>query len=180
MHALELIIIHQNWIVGQQKHITTVNHAVDYSDVTMGTMASQITSLTIVYPIVYSGANQTKHQSPASLAFVKGIYWWPVNSPHKGPVTPKIFPFDDVIMPWGLQNWDYLDMNMHLWWKQLTEYCTVSGALLFNAEQFHLKINALSLYNVSYLIYMHMELFVMWYINIKSSWWEQHIPIAVL
>ena len=39
-----------------------------------------------------------KHQSPASLAFVRGIHWGPVNSPHKWPVTRKMFPFDDVIM----------------------------------------------------------------------------------
>ena len=69
-----------------------------YSDVTMGTMASQITSLTIVYWTVYSGADQRKHQSCASLAFVWGIHRWPVNSPHKLPVTRKMFPFDDVIM----------------------------------------------------------------------------------
>ena len=64
----------------------------------MGTMASQITSLTIVYSAVYSGTDQRKHQSSASLAFVWGIHRWPVNSPHKGPVTRKIIPFDDVIM----------------------------------------------------------------------------------
>ena len=39
----------------------------------MGTIASQITSLTIVYSTVYSGADQSKHQSSASLAFVWGI-----------------------------------------------------------------------------------------------------------
>ena len=48
----------------------------------MGVMASQITSVSIVYLSVYSGAD----------------HWWPVNSPHKGPVTRKMFPFDDVIM----------------------------------------------------------------------------------
>ena len=40
-----------------------------YSDVLMSTMASQITSLTIVYSSVYSGADQRKYQSSASLAF---------------------------------------------------------------------------------------------------------------
>ena len=34
------------------------------------------------------------------MAFVRGIHRWPVNSPHKGPVTRKMFPFDDVIMDW--------------------------------------------------------------------------------
>ena len=69
-----------------------------YTDVIMGAMASQIISLTVVYSTVYSNADQRKHQSSASLAFVRGIHRWPVNSPHKWPVTRKIFPFDDVIM----------------------------------------------------------------------------------
>ena len=64
----------------------------------MGAMASQITSLTIVYSTVYAGADQSKHQSSASLAFVLGIHRWPVNSPLKWPVTRKMFPFDDFIM----------------------------------------------------------------------------------
>ena len=64
----------------------------------MTTIASQITSLTIVYSIFYSDADQRKHQSSASLAFVRGIHRGPVNSPHKWPVTRKMFPFDDVIM----------------------------------------------------------------------------------
>ena len=64
----------------------------------MTTIASQITSLTIVYSVVYSNENQRKHQTSASLAFVRGIHRGPVNSPHKWPVTRKMFPFDDVIM----------------------------------------------------------------------------------
>ena len=74
------------------------NMVLHYSDVIMGMMASQITSLTIVYSTVYSDADQRKHQSSASLAFVRGIHRGPVNSPHKWPVTWKMFPFDDVIM----------------------------------------------------------------------------------
>ena len=58
----------------------------------MGTVVSQITSLTIVY------AYQRKHQSSTSLASVRGIHRWPVNSPHKWPVTRKMLPLDDVIM----------------------------------------------------------------------------------
>ena len=69
-----------------------------YSDVIMTAIASQITSLTIVYSNVYSDADQRNYESPASLAFVWGIHRGPVNSPHKGPVTRKMFPFDDVIM----------------------------------------------------------------------------------
>ena len=61
-------------------------------------MASEITSLTIVYSTVNSGADQRKHQSSLVLAFVWGIHRWPANSPHKWPVTRKMFQFDDVIM----------------------------------------------------------------------------------
>ena len=66
-----------------------------FSDVIMSTMASQITSLAIVYSNVYSGEDQRKYQNSASLAFVRRIHRWPVNSPHKGPVTRKMFPFDE-------------------------------------------------------------------------------------
>ena len=69
-----------------------------YNDVIMGKMASQITSLVIVYSTVYLSANLRKHQSSAPLAFVRGNHWGPVNSPHKGPVTRKMLSFDDVIM----------------------------------------------------------------------------------
>ena len=88
-HHLNVLTLHG--------HMMTSTH---YGDVIMTTIASQITSLTIVYPTFYSCADQSKHQSSASLAFVWGIHRGPVNSPHKGPVTRKMFPFDDVIMKW--------------------------------------------------------------------------------
>ena len=69
-----------------------------YSDFTMDAMASQITSLIPVYSSVYSGADQRKHQSSASHAFLLGIHQWLVNSSHKWTVTRKMFPFDDAIM----------------------------------------------------------------------------------
>ena len=69
-----------------------------YHDVKMGAMVSQITSLTIVYSTVYSGEDQGKHQSSASLAFVWGSHRGPVSSPHKWPVMRKMSPYDDVIM----------------------------------------------------------------------------------
>ena len=62
----------------------------------MGAIASQISGLTIVYPIVYSGADQRKHESSASLASVREIHRVPVN--YKWPVTRKMFPFDDGSM----------------------------------------------------------------------------------
>ena len=66
-------------------------------------VVSQITSLTIVYSIIDSGTDERKHKSSASLAFVRGIHQWPVNSPHKGPAMRKMFPIDDAIMKqWSL------------------------------------------------------------------------------
>ena len=90
-----IYIIQHSLRATEWRHIWFNSH---YSDVIIGTMASQITSLTIVYSTVYSGADQRKHQSSASLVFVRGIHRSPVNSPHKGPVTRKMLPFDHVIM----------------------------------------------------------------------------------
>ena len=76
----------------------TEDGPIRYNDVTMGAIASQVTSLTIVYSTVYPDPDQRKHQSSAPLGIVGGIHRGPVNSPHKRPVTRKMFPFDDVIM----------------------------------------------------------------------------------
>ena len=84
------------------KHNRARTMCTHYKDVIMRAMVSQITGVSIVCWTVCSGADQRKHQSSASLAFVRGIHRWPVNSPHKGPVTRKMFPFDDVIM-WQLR-----------------------------------------------------------------------------
>ena len=90
-----------------------------YSDVIMSAMASQITGVPIVCSTVCSGADQRKHQSSASLAFVWGIHRWPVNSPHKGQVTQKMFPFDDVIMRFdqpSRKTWTYLYFQHRVCW----------------------------------------------------------------
>ena len=84
-----------------------------YTDFIMSTMASQITGVCIVCSTVCSGADQRKHHSPAPLTFVKGMHQWPVNSPHKGPVTQKMLPFDDVIML--MQNHRYDCLNWKPW-----------------------------------------------------------------
>ena len=94
-------------------NLITITPVVDnhYGDVIMGAMASQIASLTIVYTIIYPGEDQRKHQSSASLAFVRGINRWPVNSPHKWPATRKMFPFDDVMMCW--HSCTFIDFFFH-------------------------------------------------------------------
>ena len=90
------------WFTKNTPSTSRMSH---YGDVIMSTMASQITSLTIVYSIVYSRADRRKTPKPASLAFMRGIHREPVNSPHKRPVTQKIFSFDDVIMAIGSLLW---------------------------------------------------------------------------
>ena len=74
----------------------------------MGAIASHITSLMMVYSTVYSDADQRKHQSSASLAFVRGIHRGPVNSPHKWPVTQKIFHL-------MTSSWNDTHLDMILW-----------------------------------------------------------------
>ena len=70
-----------------------------YSDVIIRAIASETTDVSNVYSTVCSGADERKHQSSASLAFVRGIHRWPLNSPHSGPVTRKMSPFNvNVIM----------------------------------------------------------------------------------
>ena len=103
-----------------------------YDDVIMDAIASQITSLTIVYSIVYSGVNQRKHQSSASLAFVREIHRGPVNFPHKWPVTRKMFPFDDVIM-----------MSLKVTFSLLTRNCIEYSNL--HKYTTHETVNALML-----------------------------------
>ena len=107
-------------------HMITYACSNHYNDVIMSAMASHITSLKIVYWTVYSGADQIKHQSSASLALVWGIHRWPVNSPHKGPVTRKTFLFDDVIMTerpcWPC--WLYSARSCRSSWSSLISFCS--------------------------------------------------------
>ena len=69
-------------------YYTTTGHC---TEVMMCAVASQITNLMIVYSTVYWRADRRKHQNSASLVFVRGIHRWPMNSPHKLPVTRKMF-----------------------------------------------------------------------------------------
>ena len=119
---------HPFFMPSQGLHQVQANEGNHYNDAIMGTISSQITSLTIVYSTVYSDVDQRKHQSSASLAFVWGIHRRPVNSPHKWPVTRKMFPFDDVIMItyvafpltgprcWYATKWQCKSMHKHSRW----------------------------------------------------------------
>ena len=100
-----------------------LNH---YNDVIMGAMVSEITSLPIVYSTVYLGADQRKHQIPASLAFVRGIYRWPVDCPHKGPVTQEMLPFGDVIMMTDYCTWTFVSTSEDSAWFKIIS-CGING-----------------------------------------------------
>ena len=95
IHGNWTLLVEKNGSPDKSKGLQPVSHD---GSVVMGTVVSQITSLTIVYSTVYSDADHRKHQSSASLGFVREMHRGPVNSPHKWPVTRKMFPFDDVIM----------------------------------------------------------------------------------
>ena len=69
----------------------------------MGAIASQITSLTIVYSTVYSDADQRKHQISASLAFVRAG-----NSPGTGEFPAQIASIAE---------------NVSIWWRHHAEFC---------------------------------------------------------
>ena len=64
----------------------------------MSEMVSLITGVSMVCSTICSSADQRKHQNSASLAFLRGIHRWPVNSPHEAPVARKMFQFNDVTM----------------------------------------------------------------------------------
>ena len=91
-----------------------------YNDVTMSAISSQITSLTIVYSTVYSDVDQRKHQSSASLAFVRGIHRSPVNSSHKGPITRKMTSSCTI-----------------LWIRLLSDRCHCSSAAMASVKYDH-------------------------------------------
>ena len=115
-----------------------------YNDVLMSELASQITSVSIVCSTIHSAADQRKHQSSASLAFVQGIHRWPVNSPHKRPVTRKMFPFDYVITVFCQNDWTteteyvmyhYTDVIMSTMASQITSVSNDCSTVCSGADR---------------------------------------------
>ena len=99
----------------------SLDHSVEiipshYSDVMMSAMASQITSLTIVNWTVYSGADQRKHQSFASLAFVRGIHRWVPRT--KGQLRWKYFHL--MTSSWDVRS---IVVGHHQPWHRLDNIC---------------------------------------------------------
>ena len=98
-HGLGLL---KTAILDKLKTVMAPEH--HYSEVIMRAMASRV----FAQPSV-----QRKDQSSTSLAFVRGIHPWLVDSPHKGPATWQIFQFDDVIMI--LNHPDDAGGSTHIW-----------------------------------------------------------------
>ena len=86
------VSIKRGWAWFNNLHLEMYND----NDVIMGTIASQITSLTSVYSTVYSGTDERKHQSSASLAFMNSAVTG--EFPTQMTSYAEMFPFDDVIM----------------------------------------------------------------------------------
>ena len=113
-----------------------------YTDVIMSSMASQITSVSIDCSTAGPGAEQRKHQSSASPAFAWRIHRWPVSSPHKRPVTRKMFPFDDVIVIsciWPSE-WNHSIYQIHNTGVTLALWCLKSLAYVLIVQQL-LRVN---------------------------------------
>ena len=168
------------------------DHDFHYNDVIMSALAPHITSLTIVYSTAYSGADQRKHQSSASLAFVRGIHRWPVHSQHKWPVTRKMFPFDDVILRWcfflimqllhfqiifegcELIRFECSSMVNHNWFNSLApgKRCSNFKSVLFNRIMLIIMLHV-SIYSVIFMLrlYCHDDV-------IKLKHFPRHWPFV--
>ena len=109
-------------------HVKSI--AIYDNDVIMSAMVSHITGVSMVFSIACSGADQRKHQSSAPLAFVRGIYQWPINSPHKGPVTRKMFPIDDVIMTTIRFHQTHASYMYHIYQIMVFVLCSKSMTLI--------------------------------------------------
>ena len=139
-------------------------HNNHYGDVIMGAIASQITSLTSVYAILYSDEDQRKDQSSESLASVRGIHRGPVNSPHKWPVRRKKFPFDDVIMPCLF----YLIDDYLMTWKP---FC-IAGSLWGESAGHRLMVDSTHKWPVK------RSLYVPFIVSLENGWKNSHGNIS--
>ena len=135
----------KHWLLIQNKATQDCH----YSNVIMGDMASQITSISTVCSVVCSGAHQRKHQSSVSLAFVMGIHRWPVDSSHRGPVMRKMFPFDDAII--------CIFYGMYCTWAEVTSMVSMSlirktvGSVDFPDNFIHYKTSTIPVTSWSWL-----------------------------
>ena len=121
-----------------------------YNDAIMSTMASEITSLSFVCLDVCSGGDQRKHQSSASLAFVRGIHRWPVDYPHTRPSYAEFFSVwwrHHDLQTYKLKGYGISDYSHHihcflcLWIPMLkTQYSFSSTTCLFYRKMFFILL----------------------------------------
>ena len=150
-----------------------------YSGIIMSSMASQITGASVVYWIVCSGADQRKHQRSTSLAFARGIHRWPVNSPHKGPVTQKMLPSVDLIMGQNdclrrlFGKCDYMDVitsgqspSLKIVQMAITCYYTFQTSLIRTLQIRYIRIKASHMTDTSI---VQQILYAVDKINIKAT-----------
>ena len=95
------------------KKYSMLHTSLHYNDVIMSAMASQITSLAIVYPTIYTGADKKKTSKLRVTGLSAGNSPVTGKFPAQWPATLKIFPFDDVIMCY--HQWS-------LWWNAVTQH----------------------------------------------------------
>ena len=143
----------------------------------MGTKMSQITSLTIVYSTVYSDADERIHQRSASLAFVRGIQRWPVNSPHNGPVTQKMFLFDDVIMA-------LIGLSWLRWWSATNSapnHCLNQYQYMhFSDFRIWFWISLCCFIHNKYLMVITMNVTIMVWCSKMTTWVRINAPLMLM
>ena len=149
---------------------------------------------TIVYSTVCSGADQTKHQSSASLAFMRGIHRWPVNFPHKWQVTQKMLPFDDVIMIHChrqssvaiVRLWSLIDnfalafpvFKIHWSPKEMADLFSLNDNVMHSFSLCDLRYKIV-ISCKSYLNQTVNECFISWFHLLQNPWsGRQHGPIG--
>ena len=142
-----LLIINQGWLryfdrmmhLSRYDVITTIfsqwKSSFHYSDVIVSAMASQIIGVSIVYSTVFfSGTDKKKYHNSASLALARGIHRSPVNSPHKGPVTRKMFHYrwrHHVVWKLRCYWWACYSVRSLWYYMTLSQPFSVSGRAVF-------------------------------------------------
>ena len=113
------------------------------------------------------GRRSNKHQSSASLAFVRGINRWPVNSPHKGPVTRKMFPFDDVSMESDTYDGPGCSFTCNLQWYIIMWIflCKIDFVMKFPMK-YHMELETWKFHTQIYFIWNCIWNFIQWYNNV--------------
>ena len=108
-----------------------------------------------------------KHQSSASLAFVRGIHRGPVNSPHKWPVTRKMFPFDDVIMNKDDSADSFHHADFQTWYMIFVDISCFKNWNP-NLYFFSMQIFSSHRFQTWYMIFVHISCFKNWNLNMDS------------